>query len=236
MDLARHIQEFLTRFTDARDSGTLILTHIYLLLGCAMPLWITELELEESATIMTSAMTSRPVSSLLAKDASAIKSLDVILGVLVLGVGDSLASICGVYFGGPRWPSSFLSFIAGGSDNSGNNDININASRSRSRNRASKRKSSGTKTLSGTFFGFLGTFLVGLLLVHLGFFNHSNHINHRNGTAGDTTTGILKEEDFGVGGFAAATLLVCLFEAFTAQIDNLVLPLYYLAMVRVLCY
>lgn len=32
---------FFTSFTDYRDSGPLIMSHIYLLVGCALPIWFT---------------------------------------------------------------------------------------------------------------------------------------------------------------------------------------------------
>lgn len=39
---ARDLNIALRRFTDSRDSGPLILTHIYLLLGCAFPTWLND--------------------------------------------------------------------------------------------------------------------------------------------------------------------------------------------------
>ena len=35
---------YLSPFTDKRDSGPLILTHVYLLTGCALPLWLFPLD------------------------------------------------------------------------------------------------------------------------------------------------------------------------------------------------
>jgi hypothetical protein len=34
------LQEYLQVFTDERDEGLLILTHIYLLVGCTLPIWL----------------------------------------------------------------------------------------------------------------------------------------------------------------------------------------------------
>ena len=36
------LQNFLSSFTDYRDVGPFILSHMYLLLGCAMPVWFSE--------------------------------------------------------------------------------------------------------------------------------------------------------------------------------------------------
>lgn len=51
---------FLNEFVDSKDSGTAILSHFYLLAGCAAPLWL------EGPEVMS------------------------FYGVLVLGVGDAL--------------------------------------------------------------------------------------------------------------------------------------------------
>ena len=38
------MHRYLSPLTDQRDSGPLILTHIYLLTGCALPLWLFPLD------------------------------------------------------------------------------------------------------------------------------------------------------------------------------------------------
>jgi len=67
---------FLRSYTDQRDEGTTILTHIYLLLGCAIPLWIF------------------PETESLAR----------IGGLAILGAGDAAGAIVGSQFGRMRWP------------------------------------------------------------------------------------------------------------------------------------
>ncbi|KAK4686360.1 hypothetical protein P7C73_g3762, partial [Tremellales sp. Uapishka_1] len=69
---------FLNEFLDHKDSGTAILSHFYLLAGCASPLW-----LEGPCEILN------------------------YYGILSLGIGDALASIIGRRIGHIRWtPSS----------------------------------------------------------------------------------------------------------------------------------
>ncbi|WFD33931.1 dolichol kinase [Malassezia cuniculi] len=68
---------FLSQFLDSKDSGLLILSHVYLLSGCAVGLWFDS-------------------RSRIAQQ----------LGTLVLGVGDALASIVGRRFGRHKWPGS----------------------------------------------------------------------------------------------------------------------------------
>ena len=68
---------FLSQFLDNKDTGLMIMSHVYLLSGCAAGIW------GESQ--------SRLVQQ---------------LGVLVLGIGDSCASIIGRQYGRFHWPRS----------------------------------------------------------------------------------------------------------------------------------
>ena len=125
------------RFTDERDGGILILTHSYLLFGCAIPLW----------------MDNKP-------------SFTSLLGIIVLGMGDTCASIFGVNYGTIKWPGS-------------------------------------EKSIQGTLGAFISMLFMGLFL--------SNFV----------------QVEFLP--FILSTFLVSLLEAFTEQIDNLCLPLFYVA-------
>jgi dolichol kinase len=82
--------EFMERCRNELDSGQMILSHFYLLIGCSLPFWLCE---------------SLNISSF--------------SGVISLGIGDSLASIGGKRFGRTTWHSktrktlegSFFGFI-----------------------------------------------------------------------------------------------------------------------------
>ncbi|CAO3635262.1 unnamed protein product [Mucor fragilis] len=73
----KSLHVFLTEFIDNRDLGPVILSHIYLLLGCASPVWLG------SSNVLAS-----------------------LSGVLSLGFGDAAASIIGKRFGRYRWPGT----------------------------------------------------------------------------------------------------------------------------------
>ncbi|KAG0748247.1 hypothetical protein G6F57_007095 [Rhizopus arrhizus] len=73
----KNLHIFLTEFIDNRDLGPIILSHMYLLLGCASPIWIGS-------------------SNFLAS----------LSGILALGFGDSAASIIGKKLGRNRWLGS----------------------------------------------------------------------------------------------------------------------------------
>ena len=68
------IHGFLSSFIDERDSGFIILSHIYLLLGCASSVWINASRL----------------SPLL--PSSSFQHFPPFAGVLVLGIADSMVS------------------------------------------------------------------------------------------------------------------------------------------------
>jgi dolichol kinase len=100
--LAEPLGRFLAPFIDSRDGGTLILTHVYLLLGCATPVWLA------------AAVPSLPTPTAPPPDdhgsrgllSSAALAAAPYAGLVVLGVGDSVASLVGVHFGRTRWPHS----------------------------------------------------------------------------------------------------------------------------------
>lgn len=83
--IAAPLARFLSQYTDSRDSGPLITTHIYLLVGCAVPLLVT------------------PAATPPGGHARALAPL---AGILALGVGDSVASSVGTHFGRTKWPQS----------------------------------------------------------------------------------------------------------------------------------
>ncbi|SPC66302.1 related to SEC59 - Dolichol kinase [Ustilago sp. UG-2017b] len=75
---------FMSEFLDHKDSGPVILSHFYLLTGCAGPLW-----LEGHSRILQQT------------------------GVLVLGVGDALASVVGRRYGRTYWPGGSSKTVEG---------------------------------------------------------------------------------------------------------------------------
>ncbi|PFH53106.1 hypothetical protein AMATHDRAFT_39008 [Amanita thiersii Skay4041] len=78
------IHVFMNEFLDQKDSGTAILSHFYLLTGCAGSVWL------ESSTRLLQ-----------------------YTGIFILGVGDALASIVGKRIGTHRWSTSTAKTIEG---------------------------------------------------------------------------------------------------------------------------
>ena len=74
----------LAGFLDEKDQGILILTHIYLLVGCSLPIWIFPL--------------SAP--------ANARDSLLLYSGIVSLGIGDTAASVGGTLWGKTKYSGS----------------------------------------------------------------------------------------------------------------------------------
>jgi dolichol kinase len=91
--LSTMLHQFMSIYVDSqqepalagRDCGLVILAHIYLLVGCALPLWlhIPFMSADNPETIIPS-----------------------LAGVVALGICDSIAAFFGVMFGSIRWPGS----------------------------------------------------------------------------------------------------------------------------------
>ncbi|CAM1297132.1 DOLK (predicted) [Pycnogonum litorale] len=79
--IAEKLEFYFSDFIDDKDQGYLVLSHIYLLIGCSSPLWIL-------------------VSSNIEDNVSALS------GVISLGIGDTIASVYGSLYGKHFWPGS----------------------------------------------------------------------------------------------------------------------------------
>jgi len=98
--------QFYMIFLDEKDSsaaaGGLAITHIALLVGCAFPLWTSQL--------IHACMPNADQLSALSSSGTAFHSCQVLmwllpfLGVFLLGIGDSAGAICGIMAGRHRWP------------------------------------------------------------------------------------------------------------------------------------
>ncbi|KAH9508432.1 hypothetical protein Btru_055222 [Bulinus truncatus] len=81
--IGKQLHEILSAFVDERDQGPIFLTHIYLLTGLSLSLWL-------SPNLFTSVKASNEMYS----------------GVLSLGIGDSVACVIGSKFGRIHYPGS----------------------------------------------------------------------------------------------------------------------------------
>ena len=89
--LAAHVDRFMRRFVDARDGRALLLTHQYLLAGCAAPL------------LLCSSIDLDPSSHARAPLARAAAPL---AGLIAVGIGDAVASAVGAHCGRLCWPGT----------------------------------------------------------------------------------------------------------------------------------
>jgi len=188
------IQRLCERFIDSRDGGSLVLTHQYLLAGCAIPLLLAPAlpPAAASPSRVEGADDDTQGGLGLMGNLGPLQLAAPLAGVLVLGVGDAIAAVVGVRFGRTRWPGNF-------------------------------------KTVEGTLAAVLSMLAVLFALqVAIGW---AVHHDGAVGTAG-LGQGLARREYGDPGDWArvaCCTIFVCLLEAFTEQIDNLYLPLAYLA-------
>ncbi|KAJ4988395.1 phosphatidate cytidylyltransferase [Stagonosporopsis vannaccii] len=91
--LSRPIATFLTPYVDGRDlRGPVVVSHIFLLIGCAIPLWLS--------LAATSRAGAEPWTDW---DVSA-RDVSMVAGVVCVGMGDAAASLIGRRYGRRKWP------------------------------------------------------------------------------------------------------------------------------------
>ncbi|KAF2134128.1 hypothetical protein P153DRAFT_372595 [Dothidotthia symphoricarpi CBS 119687] len=91
--LSKPIARFLTPYVDGRDlRGPVVVSHIFLLIGCAIPLWLS---------LAGTPRTGDPPWA--AWDVAA-RDVSMVAGVVCVGMGDAAASLIGRRYGRRKWP------------------------------------------------------------------------------------------------------------------------------------
>ena len=91
--LSKPLTYFLAPYVDGRDhKGPIVISHIFLLIGCAVPLWLSLTAME------------RTVDEPLAGWEVPMRDLSMVTGIVCVGMGDAAASLVGRRFGRRRWP------------------------------------------------------------------------------------------------------------------------------------
>lgn len=79
------LQRAVETFVDEQDSGAVAFTPIYLLAGCALPIWIHPAPCDPT-------------------DSAGLDLVQLLAGILSVGFGDMAASVVGSKFGRTKWP------------------------------------------------------------------------------------------------------------------------------------
>jgi dolichol kinase len=91
--LSKPIAKFLTPYVDGRDlRGPVVVSHIFLLIGCAIPLWLSLAGLERGG--------EDPWKGWEVQN----RDISMIAGVVCVGMGDAAASLIGRRYGRRKWP------------------------------------------------------------------------------------------------------------------------------------
>ncbi|KAF2710576.1 hypothetical protein K504DRAFT_466984 [Pleomassaria siparia CBS 279.74] len=91
--LSRPLAMFLTPYVDGRDlRGPVVVSHIFLLIGCAIPLWLSLAGTERTGQ---EPWVGWDVAS---------RDVSMISGVVCVGMGDAAASLIGRRYGRRKWP------------------------------------------------------------------------------------------------------------------------------------
>lgn len=90
--ISRPLTTFLAPYIDGRDyRGPVIVSHIFLLIGCAIPLWLS---LSSTSRTGSSPWQGWEVMS---------RDLSMVSGVICVGLGDAAASLIGRRYGRTKW-------------------------------------------------------------------------------------------------------------------------------------
>ncbi|CAM1508174.1 Fc.00g050220.m01.CDS01 [Cosmosporella sp. VM-42] len=90
--LSKPIASFLAPYVDGRDfRGPVVISHIFLLIGCAIPLWLALASLPRTGT------------SYLVGWEIPTREVSMVSGVLCVGLGDAAASLIGRRWGHRKW-------------------------------------------------------------------------------------------------------------------------------------
>ena len=93
--ISKPLTHFLAPYVDGRDHrGPIIVSHIFLLIGCATPLWLSLAGTERSGD-----------DSFAGWDVKT-RDLSMVSGIVCVGMGDAAASLVGRRYGRRRWPWS----------------------------------------------------------------------------------------------------------------------------------
>jgi dolichol kinase len=91
--LSKPLAYFLTPYVDGRDlRGPVVVSHMFLLIGCAIPLWLS--------------LAGSTFSGTLPWENWEVETRDVsfIAGIVCVGMGDAAASLIGRRYGRHKWP------------------------------------------------------------------------------------------------------------------------------------
>jgi dolichol kinase len=93
--LSRPIASFLTPYVDGRDlRGPVVVSHIFLLIGCAIPLWLGLASLPRTPTTTNRYDVGWEVP---------LREVSLVSGVVCVGLGDAAASLIGRRWGHHKW-------------------------------------------------------------------------------------------------------------------------------------
>jgi dolichol kinase len=91
--LSRYIANFLTPYVDGRDlRGPVVVSHIFLLIGCAIPLWLSLAGIERAGSDSWQGWEVQT------------RDVSMVAGVVCVGMGDAAASLIGRRYGRRKWP------------------------------------------------------------------------------------------------------------------------------------
>ncbi|CAK7564689.1 MAG: dolichol kinase [Sporothrix epigloea] len=101
--LSRPIAMFLTPYVDGRDlRGPVVISHIFLLIGCAIPLWLSLAALPRAPLALPNDLSADSSQCTKGWEVPS-RDMSMLAGVLCVGLGDAAASLIGRRWGCRKW-------------------------------------------------------------------------------------------------------------------------------------
>jgi dolichol kinase len=101
--ISKPLARFLTPYVDGRDlRGPVVVSHVFLLIGCAIPLWFSMSALSTPLAVASN-MSSSNEANCFSKWNIAEREVAMVSGVICVGLGDAAASLIGRRYGRTKW-------------------------------------------------------------------------------------------------------------------------------------
>ncbi|KAK4127534.1 hypothetical protein N657DRAFT_661632 [Parathielavia appendiculata] len=102
--LSRPIARFLTPYVDGRDlRGPVVISHIFLLIGCAIPLWLSLASLPRGSVSSLEKGEREESAGWMRGWEVPTREVAMVSGVVCVGLGDAAASLVGRRWGHRKW-------------------------------------------------------------------------------------------------------------------------------------
>lgn len=143
--LGKDLDIFMKSFIDSKDGyGPLITSHLFLLVGCAATVWLESILNPYNGSRGEGVLDTQSLWTIVSLGRAPFRFLVALSGTIILGVGDSMASVVGYRYGKTLWSAVVSRFVKESSE----------------KTRVSRKSDNsiplGKKSVEGSLYGMVG--------------------------------------------------------------------------------